>query len=64
MQIRGEGVLLPTSTVGAYPRPHWLQGRVFGSLNEPVYRSFNLRWPMRTPCGCARWTRWRLASTS
>lgn len=43
MKIRGEEVLLPTSTVGAYPRPHWLQGRVFGTLNEPTYRSFNLR---------------------
>lgn len=43
MLIRGEEVLLATSTVGAYPRPHWLQGRVMGALNEPVYRSFNLR---------------------
>lgn len=43
MQIRDTEVLLPTSTVGAYPRPHWLQGRVFGSLSEPAYRSFNLR---------------------
>jgi 5-methyltetrahydropteroyltriglutamate--homocysteine methyltransferase len=29
--------------VSAFPRPHWLQGRVLGTLNEPVYRSHNLR---------------------
>ena len=43
MQIRGQEVLLPTSAVSAFPRPHWLQGRVLGTLNEPVYRSHNLR---------------------
>jgi 5-methyltetrahydropteroyltriglutamate--homocysteine methyltransferase len=43
MQIRGREVLLPTSTVGALPRPHWLRGRVFGTLNEPSYRSHELR---------------------
>jgi 5-methyltetrahydropteroyltriglutamate--homocysteine methyltransferase len=43
MQIRGQEVLLPTSAVSAFPRPHWLQGRVLGSLAEPVYRSHNLR---------------------
>lgn len=43
MEIRGEEVLLPASAVSAFPRPHWLQGRVLGSLHEPVYRSHNLR---------------------
>lgn len=43
MQIRGKEVLLPTSAVSAFPRPHWLQGRVLGTLQEPVYRSHNLR---------------------
>lgn len=43
MQIRDREVLLPMSAVSAFPRPHWLQGRVLGSLNEPVYRSHNLR---------------------
>lgn len=43
MEIRGKEVLLPTSAVSAFPRPHWLQGRVLGTLNEPVYRSHNLR---------------------
>lgn len=55
MEIRGEDVVLPTSTVGAYPRPHWLEGRVFGSLNEPVYRSFNKRVAYEDACAlCAR----------
>jgi 5-methyltetrahydropteroyltriglutamate--homocysteine methyltransferase len=43
MEIRGEEVLLPVSAVSAFPRPHWLQGRVFGSRSEPTYRSHNLR---------------------
>lgn len=43
MKLRGEEVLLATSTVGAYPRPHWIQGRTFGTLREPVYRSYNAR---------------------
>jgi hypothetical protein len=36
MEIRGEEVLLPVSAVSAFPRPHWLQGRVLGTLSEPV----------------------------
>ena len=43
MEIRGEEVLLPVSAVSAFPRPHWLQGRILGSLSEPVWRSHNLR---------------------
>ncbi len=43
MKIRGEEVRLPCSMIGGYPRPHWLQGRVFGSLHEPLYRSMDLR---------------------
>jgi len=43
VEIRGEEVLLPVSAVSAFPRPHWLQGRVFGSQYEPTYRSHNLR---------------------
>ncbi|MDT7594276.1 MAG: hypothetical protein QOH45_3807, partial [Pseudonocardiales bacterium] len=35
MEIRSEEVLLPVSAVSAFPRPHWLQGRVFGSQYEP-----------------------------
>lgn len=43
MKIRDKNVLLPTTGINAFPRPHWLQGRVLGSLAEPVYRSHNLR---------------------
>jgi len=43
MKIRGEETLLPCSMIGGYPRPHWLQGRVFGTLHEPLYRSMDLR---------------------
>ena len=50
MKIRGEEVLLPTSAVSAFPRPHWLQGRVLGSLAEPVYRSHNLRVSYEDAC--------------
>jgi 5-methyltetrahydropteroyltriglutamate--homocysteine methyltransferase len=43
------------SAVSAFPRPHWLQGRVLGSLNEPVYRSHNLRVTYEDACKlCAR----------
>ena len=55
MQIRGKEVLLPLSAVSAFPRPHWLQGRVLGTLNEPVYRSHNLRVTYEDACKlCAR----------
>ena len=43
MKIRDREVLLPTTAINAFPRPHWLQGRILGTLNEPVYRSHNLR---------------------
>jgi methionine synthase II (cobalamin-independent) len=43
MRIRGEEVALACSMVGGYPRPHWLHGRVFGSLHEPLYRSTAIR---------------------
>ena len=55
MEIRGEDILLPVSAVSAFPRPHWLQGRVLGSLSEPVYRSHNLRVAYEDACKiCAR----------
>lgn len=55
MEIRGEEVLLPVSAVSAFPRPHWLQGRVLGSLNEPVWRSHNIRVAYEDACKlCAR----------
>jgi 5-methyltetrahydropteroyltriglutamate--homocysteine methyltransferase len=43
MQIRGQEIAIPVTMVGAYPRPHWLSGRVFGSRYEPLYRSMAAR---------------------
>jgi len=43
MKIRDEEVRLPCPMIGEYPRPQWLQGRVSGYLNEPLYRSMDLR---------------------
>ena len=55
MEIRGAEVLLPVSAVSAFPRPHWLQGRVLGSLSEPAYRSQNARVAYEDACKiCAR----------
>jgi 5-methyltetrahydropteroyltriglutamate--homocysteine methyltransferase len=50
VKIRGQEVLLPTTAINAFPRPHWLQGRVLGSLAEPVYRSHNLRVAYEDAC--------------
>lgn len=55
MEIRGTDVLLPTSAVSAFPRPHWLQGRVLGTLNEPVYRSHSLRVTYEDACKLCAW---------
>jgi 5-methyltetrahydropteroyltriglutamate--homocysteine methyltransferase len=50
VEIRGDEVLLPVSAVSAFPRPHWLQGRIFGSQYEPTYRSHNLRVAYEDAC--------------
>jgi len=50
MRIRNEDVLLPVSAVSAFPRPHWLQGRVLGCGDEPTYRSHNLRVAYEDAC--------------
>lgn len=43
MQIRGKEIPIATTMVGGYPRPHWLQGRVFGSRETPLYTSMAQR---------------------
>jgi 5-methyltetrahydropteroyltriglutamate--homocysteine methyltransferase len=43
MQIRGKEYLLPVANIGSWPRPTWMQGRVFGTTNEPDYPSFTVR---------------------
>lgn len=50
MEIRGKEVILPMSAVSAFPRPHWLQGRVLGTLSEPVYRSHSIRVAYEDAC--------------
>lgn len=43
VQIRGQEIPLATTMVGGYPRPHWLQGRVFGWGDGPQYTSMAQR---------------------
>lgn len=37
MKIRDKDVSIAATMPGGYPRPHWLQGRVFGSAKTPLY---------------------------
>lgn len=37
MRVVDGDILMPTMMVGSYPRPGWLQGKVFGELDEPDY---------------------------
>ncbi|WP_020660442.1 hypothetical protein [Amycolatopsis benzoatilytica] len=43
MQIRGQEIPIAATMVGAYPRPSWLQGRIFGSRETPLYTSMSTR---------------------
>src|SRR5258708_27327695 len=43
MKIRGKEVRVPAWMIGGSPRPNGVQGRVLGSLQEPLYRSMDLR---------------------
>jgi 5-methyltetrahydropteroyltriglutamate--homocysteine methyltransferase len=44
MKIRGQQVLLPTTLVGAYPRPVFMEGKVFGEgVHAPEFPSFRMR---------------------
>ena len=43
MKIRGKDYFLPVSGIGSWPRPRWLNGRVFGTASEPDYPSFQVR---------------------
>jgi 5-methyltetrahydropteroyltriglutamate--homocysteine methyltransferase len=43
VQIRGREIPIATTMVGGYPRPHWLQGRVFGWGDGPLYTSMTQR---------------------
>ncbi len=37
MKVNGQEILLPTTMVGSYPRPHWITGKVFGEFDEPDF---------------------------
>ena len=44
MKIRDEQVLLPTTLVGAYPRPVFMTGKVFGEgVHAPEFPSYRMR---------------------
>lgn len=43
MRVRDREILLPTTMVGSYPRPHWLTGKVFGELGEPDYIDYRTK---------------------
>jgi 5-methyltetrahydropteroyltriglutamate--homocysteine methyltransferase len=44
MKVRGQDVLLPTTLVGAYPRPVFMAGKVFGDgVHAPEFPSYRMR---------------------
>lgn len=43
MRVRDREILLPTTMVGSYPRPTWMEGKVFGEFDEPDYISYRAK---------------------
>jgi len=43
MRIKGEDKLLPVASVGSWPRPTWMEGKVFGTVSDPDYPNFKTR---------------------
>jgi hypothetical protein len=44
MKVRGQQVLLSTTLVGAYPRPVFMQGKVFGEgVHASEFPSYRMR---------------------
>lgn len=44
MKVRGNEILLPTTLVGAYPRPIFMEGKVFGEgVHAPEFPSYRMR---------------------
>jgi 5-methyltetrahydropteroyltriglutamate--homocysteine methyltransferase len=45
MKLQGEDVLLPTTLVGSYPRPLFMEGKVFGEegVHAPEFPSYRMR---------------------
>jgi 5-methyltetrahydropteroyltriglutamate--homocysteine methyltransferase len=43
MRVNDKDILLPTTMVGSFPRPHWLHGKVFGEFDEPDYLNYRVK---------------------
>ena len=43
MKIKGKDYLLPVCGVGSWPRPRWFSGKVFGTVTQTDYPSFEVR---------------------
>jgi methionine synthase II (cobalamin-independent) len=43
VRIRDKDYFLPICGVGSWPRPRWISGKVFGTLNEPDFRDYDIR---------------------
>jgi len=43
MKLRGREVILPTTMVGSWPRPPWMQGKVFGGVCDEDYVDMTAR---------------------
>lgn len=43
MKIKGVEKLLPVASVGSWPRPTWMQGKVFGPVDLPDFPNFQTR---------------------
>jgi methionine synthase II (cobalamin-independent) len=43
MRVRDKDILLPTTMVGSYPRPLWLEGKIFGEYDEPDYINYRIK---------------------
>lgn len=43
MKFKGNEYVLPTTMVGSYPRPLWLEGKVFGEVDDEDYPNMRAR---------------------
>lgn len=43
MRVGDQDTLLPTTMVGSYPRPNWMEGKIFGEFDEPDYVDYRAK---------------------
>lgn len=43
MRVGDQDMLLPTTMVGSYPRPNWMEGKIFGEFDEPDYVDYRAK---------------------